>query len=108
MNNPTRSMPAEALVRTSSRARSLLPWLAAAVFALGAAWVGQRYVALQAEVDALRVQNEMIDIALRSAEQQLEAERILGRWRLTDAKQQMERDGATPRAAESAPAGTVR
>ena len=92
-----RSVPVESSPRPFARIWNFLPWFAAGAFALGAAWLGQRYLALQTEVEALRAQNELITIALRSAEQQLEAERIIGRWQLSDAKQQLDRASATPR-----------
>ena len=90
-----RSVPV--MARPSFRSWSFLPWFAVGACVLGAAWVAQRYFALQAEVEALRAQNELITLALRSAEQQLEAERIIGRWQLSDAKQQLDRASATPR-----------
>jgi hypothetical protein len=62
-------------------------WAAGAVLALGAAWFGQRYVAVRSELAVLRDQNELADIALKSVQQQLEAERIITRRRLQDARQ---------------------
>lgn len=69
--------------------RMLIPWAIAAGFALSAAWLGQRSFTLQSTADAQRVRQELAEIALASAKQQLEAERILARRRLQDADQQL-------------------
>ena len=57
----------------------------AGVLALGAAWLGARYLAVRGELALLRDQNALLEIALESAQQQLEAERIITRRLLLDA-----------------------
>jgi anti-sigma-K factor RskA len=68
---------------------NLIPWAAAACFALSAAWLGQRYTSIRSETAALRNQREFAEITIKSVQQQLEAERILTRRQLQDAEQQM-------------------
>jgi len=65
--------------------RSVIPWAVAALLALGAAWLGARYVAIRWELALLRDQNALLEVALKSIEQQLEAERIITRRLLQDA-----------------------
>jgi anti-sigma-K factor RskA len=59
--------------------RSLLPWAIAACFALAAAWFGRLYVASNLEAEQLRLQFAFAEVALRSTQQQVEAERIVSR-----------------------------
>lgn len=77
------------VIRPSFRIWNAVPWAAAACFAIGAAWLGARYVASQSEVTALRDRNALVDIAVKTAEQQLEAERIILHRQLTDVQQQL-------------------
>ena len=67
----------------------LVPWAAAACLAIGSAWLGQRYLATRSEVTALRDQKALIEIALQSSQQQLEAERIVNGRQLQDVRQQL-------------------
>jgi anti-sigma-K factor RskA len=60
----------------------VLPWAAAACFALGAVWLGQLYLAAQNEVALLRQQSALAEISLKSVRQEYEAERILARTRV--------------------------
>ena len=73
----------------SSVFRSLLPWAAAACFAIVAAGLGQLYVASRAEVSLLGQQQALADLALKSAHNQLEAERILTRQRVAGLDRQI-------------------
>jgi anti-sigma-K factor RskA len=59
-----------------------IPWAAAACFAVGAAWTGQLYLTARSESAVLRDQQSLADLALKSAGNQLEAERILSRQQL--------------------------
>jgi anti-sigma-K factor RskA len=77
------------VIRPSFGIWNVVPWAAAACFAIGAAWLGQRYIASQSEVVALRDRNALVDIAVKTAEQQLEAERIITRRQFTDLQQQL-------------------
>jgi hypothetical protein len=52
-------------------------------------WLGQRYTSARSETLAFRSQQELAEIALKSAHQQLEAERIVTRRQLQDAGQQV-------------------
>lgn len=67
---------------------SLLPWAIAASLALSAAWLGQLYLAAQAEAQLLRDTTALAEISLKSTQQQLEAERILTHRRLLDTEKQ--------------------
>jgi anti-sigma-K factor RskA len=69
--------------------RSLIPWAAAAGFALLAGWLGQMYFAGRTESALLRDQQALADLALKSAHNQIEAERILARRQLSDLNQQI-------------------
>ena len=69
--------------------RSLLPWAAAAGFALLAAWFGQRYSVSRTEAALLKTEQQLADYALRSARNQLEAERIVSRRQLENAATQI-------------------
>jgi anti-sigma-K factor RskA len=62
--------------------RSLIPWAIAACFALAAAWFGRLYVSSTAEAERLRTEAALAELALKSKEQQLEAERLISREQL--------------------------
>jgi anti-sigma-K factor RskA len=81
--------PTDNVIRPSFGIWSVVPWLAAACFAMGAAWLGMRFITSQSEVAALRERNALVDIAVKTAEQQLEAERIITRRQLADANTQL-------------------
>lgn len=66
--------------------RSLIPWAVAACFALAAAWLGRLHLASRLEAEGLRTQQALAEVALKSADQQLEAERILARAQLAQAE----------------------
>src|SRR5258707_599801 len=59
--------------------RSLLPWAIAAGFAFAAAWFGRLYLVGNLETEQLRVQYAFAELALKSTDQQIEAERIVAR-----------------------------
>ena len=80
--------PAE-VVPFPARTRSFLPWAVAACFAVGAAWLGERYVATRNEAAALHEKIALAEIAAQSVQQQLEAERIINGRQLQDARQQV-------------------
>ena len=67
---------------------SVFPWAVAAALTLSAAWLGQLYLAAQAEARLLRDTTTLAEISRKSTQQQLEAERILTRRRLLDSEQQ--------------------
>jgi anti-sigma-K factor RskA len=67
---------------------SVFPWAVAAALTLSAAWLGQLYLAAQAEARLLRDTTSLAEISLKGTQQQLEAERILTRRRLLDSEQQ--------------------
>lgn len=62
-----------------------LPWAVAVCCALGAAWLGQSLVIARADAVASRHRETLTGLTLQSAQQQLEAERILARHRWQDA-----------------------
>lgn len=73
--------------------RPHLPWAAAAVFALCAAWLAQLHFAQRAATDLLESQASLAEVALQSARQQLEAERFLSRQQVATLEGQVgERD----------------
>ncbi len=72
----------------SSVIRHFLPWAIAASLALTAAWLGQLYLAAQAEAQLLRDTPALAEISLKGTQQQLEAERILTHRRLLDTEKQ--------------------
>lgn len=82
-------VPADNVVRPPPSIWNFLPWAVAACFAIGAAWLGQRYIVSQNEVAILRDRNALTDITVKTAEQQLEAERILNQRRLSDLRQEL-------------------
>ena len=67
---------------------SVFPWALAAALTLSAAWLGQLYLAAQAEALLLRDTTTLAELSLKSTRQLLEAERILTRRRLLDTEQQ--------------------
>ena len=67
---------------------SLLPWAAAACFALLASWFAQLYFTTQSENQLAAAQNALADLALKSANNQLEAERILARAQASNSTRQ--------------------
>ena len=67
---------------------SVFPWAVAAALTLSAAWLGQLYLAAQAEARLLRDTTTLAELARKGTQQQLEAERILTRRRLLDSEQQ--------------------
>ncbi|MGH8587874.1 MAG: anti-sigma factor domain-containing protein [Gammaproteobacteria bacterium] len=84
-----RSAPAEKIIRPSFRAWNLIPWAIAACLAAGAGWLGKRYTATQSEAVALRDQNALVNIALQSTRQQIEAEQITTRRQREEVQQQL-------------------
>jgi hypothetical protein len=62
--------------------RRLLPWTIAVACALVAAWFGRLYVASNLEAEQLRLQSAFAELAVKSGDQQLEAERIVARAQL--------------------------
>jgi hypothetical protein len=64
----------------------LVPWVAAACLALAAGQMARLYVAVRAENIALRDQAALADVERKSADNQLEAERILAARELADAR----------------------
>lgn len=64
--------------------RTILPWAAAACFALTAAWFGQLYLSARSEAGLLRDTQALTELSLKSAQTQLEAERILARRQYAD------------------------
>ena len=68
---------------------ALLPWLAAACFAVTAAWVGLLYVGSRSEAVLLREQQAIADLALKSVRTQLATERLLAGRQLDDARTQI-------------------
>lgn len=71
---------------SASLFRTLLPWAAAACFALTAAWLGQLYLSARSEVGLLRDTQALSDLSLKSTLNQLEAERILARRQIADSE----------------------
>lgn len=65
--------------------RTVLPWSIAACLALACAGLAQLYLSSRAENALFRNQTALVDLELRSARQQLEAERLLARRELADA-----------------------
>src|SRR4051794_39717939 len=82
-------MPDNVIRPPAFRFSTVIPWAAAACFALGAAWLGQRYLVIQSEALALRDRQAPTEISLVSTRQQLEAERILAQRQLQDSTQQL-------------------
>lgn len=72
---------------------ALLPWAAAACFALAAAWTGRMYVEARSEAALLHDQERLADLELRSARNQLEAERIVSRRELATSQLRLTQAG---------------
>ena len=72
---------------------AMLAWAAAACFALAAAWLGQRYLNTRSAYIMLRDQQALADLELRSARNQLEAERIVNGRQLADLNQKLKVEG---------------
>ena len=64
-------------------------WAAAACLAIMCAWVGQLYVGSRFEAATLRDQQAVADFQLRSARNQLEAERIIANHQLSSMTEQL-------------------
>lgn len=67
----------------------LAPWAAAACFAVLAAWLGQRAMVSRSELTAARDRQALAEIALQSAHQQLESERIVLQRQAQDLEQKL-------------------
>ncbi len=80
----------QANVISVPRARfQMLPWAIAACFALATVWVGKLYLTERAGNTSLVLQQQAADLALKSARNQLEAERIIARRESSDARGQL-------------------
>ncbi len=80
MNLPAANEPPDPATGPGSAGagrRRSLPWAAALVLALLAAWLTQRLLTEQSRARLLADQLALAEVALRSSQQQLEAERIL-------------------------------
>lgn len=69
--------------------RPFLPWAIAAGFAFTAAWLGQLYQSSRTEAELLRAQQKISDVALQTARNQLEAERLLNSRHVVDLNRQI-------------------
>ncbi len=84
------TVPADNIIRPpASVFARFAPWAVAACFALLAAWTGQRYLTTRTEADLLAQRQDITQIELKAAQQQLEAERIVTGRRLQDLDQQL-------------------
>lgn len=86
---PTSSAPVSDHSTPSVGFRTVFPWALAACFALVAAWLGTRLLTERTEATRFRQQHALADVALQSAKQQLEAERIVTRRQFQDLDQQL-------------------
>ncbi|MEO6876534.1 MAG: anti-sigma factor [Opitutaceae bacterium] len=66
-----------------------LPWAAAAGFAIACAWLGQLYVTSRFEAANLRDQQTLAEFKLKSANNQMEAERLVATHQLGAATEQL-------------------
>ena len=66
-----------------------LPWAAAACLAVTCAWLGQLYLGTRYEADTLRDEQAVTDFQLRSARNQLEAERLIATHQLSGLTEQL-------------------
>ncbi|MBI4624100.1 MAG: anti-sigma factor [Verrucomicrobia bacterium] len=73
--------------------RHFIPWAAAAGLALAAGWVAQLYYISRSEIALLTNQQALAELALQSARNQLEAERLLAQRQLSDLTQQLKAQG---------------
>jgi anti-sigma-K factor RskA len=71
------------------RLASLIPWAAAAGFAITAGWLSQSLLSSHAEADALRTEARVTAIAREEAENQLKAERIILNQQVADTTRQL-------------------
>jgi anti-sigma-K factor RskA len=88
----SRPASAPAPVRTAPVVRlfpSWLPWGVAAGLALGVFWLGQLQLTRNSEAELLRTRAEIATVALESARQQAEAERIVRRQQWAGLEQQL-------------------
>lgn len=69
----------------------VLPWAAAAGFALAAAWFGVQTSSLRAENDALRTQRELAEVAYRMAQNQLSERTLLAEQMIAELGQRLRR-----------------
>lgn len=77
----------------SFTARHFIPWAAAACLALSAGWLAQLYFVNRSEIALLTSQQVLADLALRSARNQIEAERLLAQRQFSDLAQQLKTQG---------------
>lgn len=77
------------VIRPDASLWRMVPWAIAACLTLVSAWLGQRFASTRAELATIRSREELVAISLKSAEQQLEAERILTQRRLQEAEQRV-------------------
>ncbi|MSU65242.1 MAG: anti-sigma factor [Opitutus sp.] len=73
--------------------RTFLPWFAAAGFAVGAGWLATLYSLSRTELSLARTQENLVSLALKSAANQLEAERILTGRQVAELNQQLMAQG---------------
>ena len=66
-----------------------IPWAAAACFAVACAWLGQLYLGSRFESATLRDQQALADFQLRSAHNQLDAERLIATHQLSSMTEQL-------------------
>lgn len=66
-----------------------IPWAVAACFALAVAWSGQLLLTSRSEAEALRNERTLADAAVKNAQNQLEAERIIARQQLASINNQV-------------------
>jgi anti-sigma-K factor RskA len=85
--------PAEVVRPPLSVFRTLLPWAAAACFAIAAGWLAELYFSSRSEAALLRDEKALADLALQTARSQLEAERILNRERLASLDRELKTQG---------------
>jgi anti-sigma-K factor RskA len=71
------------------RLATLIPWAAAAAFAIAAGWLSQSLLSSRSEADGLRTEARLTEIAREEAENQLKAERILLNKQIADTTQQL-------------------
>jgi anti-sigma-K factor RskA len=89
-SRPAGPAPANNVVRPPlALFRRALPWAAAACFAFATAWLGQNYLAARAEAETLQSEIRLAEIALKSTQQQLEAERIVTLRQRQDVERQL-------------------
>lgn len=85
-----RAPPAGTVIRPSpSIFRAVLPWAIAASFTLATALLMRLYVSARAEADSFRQQQALSELALQTARNQLEVERLLTTRQLADLNHQV-------------------